>query len=207
MTPASLDAIAARAAAATPDADLPRFWSYDGSDYILHATADEARAACEGALHYCREEAGNDGWPEETDQIMWGPIAAQVTCTEVKTLADWEAEGDESMVERMKANGWDETEDHTMVEMPDPERDALFAALREARATSEMHSQDHDNLRESANAALLKLTAERDTALAFVREYLEAGIILDIRPATLARLNAKARALLAPPVRDEGGKS
>jgi hypothetical protein len=43
--------------------------------FSTHATAEEAKAAAEGALDECRDQAGDEtGWPDETDLICWGEI-------------------------------------------------------------------------------------------------------------------------------------
>jgi hypothetical protein len=55
-----------------------RFWSFDGDMWNTHATAEEARTVCENALDYYREYANTDGWAEEVESIMWGPIAERI---------------------------------------------------------------------------------------------------------------------------------
>jgi len=49
----------------------------DGST-CLHATADQARAAAEADLEWCRVHSG-DGWPEETGRIFWGEVRGIAT--------------------------------------------------------------------------------------------------------------------------------
>jgi hypothetical protein len=90
-----------------------RFWSFDGDCRETHATEAEARATCENALDHYRDMAP-EGWDEEVDQIMWGEIRERVVVTERKTLAEYDAEGDEAMVSLMKAEGWECTENRAL---------------------------------------------------------------------------------------------
>jgi hypothetical protein len=57
-----------------------RFWSFDGDCRDTHATAEEARKACERALDDYRDDAG-DGWDEAVTSIMWGEIRELVVET------------------------------------------------------------------------------------------------------------------------------
>lgn len=58
-----------------------RFWSYDGDMWNVHDTAEDARSHCLAALEEYRDQAP-EGWPEEVEHIMWGPIAEMVVETE-----------------------------------------------------------------------------------------------------------------------------
>jgi len=55
-----------------------RFWSYDGDTWDTHVTAEQARNRCLRALDQYRDDAPGDGWAEEVESIMWGPIAERV---------------------------------------------------------------------------------------------------------------------------------
>jgi hypothetical protein len=60
---------------------MDRFFSYDGCMYDHHDTAEDARDACLSALDTFREEAGSDGWSEETTSVWWGEVRERVTLT------------------------------------------------------------------------------------------------------------------------------
>ncbi|MFP1927440.1 hypothetical protein ACLEE4_01625 [Lonsdalea quercina] len=57
------------------------FFSYDGIDCCFreHDSIEMAVKDAGEALDYCRDIAGSDGWPEETDTICWGVIIQRAT--------------------------------------------------------------------------------------------------------------------------------
>ncbi|MFP1862297.1 hypothetical protein [Lonsdalea quercina] len=57
------------------------FFSYDGIDHCFqeHDSIEMAVKGAGEALDYCRDIAGSDGWPEETDTICWGVIIQRAT--------------------------------------------------------------------------------------------------------------------------------
>lgn len=70
-----------------------RFWSFDGDTWSTHATAEEARTVCENALAYYRDRANTDGWAEEVESIMWGPIAERIVEERIEHTPECDAEG------------------------------------------------------------------------------------------------------------------
>lgn len=62
---------------------MSRYWSYDGDTWDTHETAEEARDHCQKALDSYRDYAP-DGWAEEVEYIMWGPIAERVVQTNLR---------------------------------------------------------------------------------------------------------------------------
>ncbi|AXW87783.1 hypothetical protein AU509_07350 [Lonsdalea britannica] len=57
------------------------FFSYDGIDCCFreHESIEMAVKDAGEALDYCRDMAGSEGWPEETDTICWGVIIQRAT--------------------------------------------------------------------------------------------------------------------------------
>lgn len=59
---------------------MKKYFSFDGETFLLHTTAEEAKAAAELNLKCVREDAWHDCWPDETESICWGEVkeSAQV---------------------------------------------------------------------------------------------------------------------------------
>lgn len=57
---------------------MAKFFSFDPDNgFDFHNTAELAKAECEKAFQYHREEAACDGWSEEVGQVCWGEIKEQ----------------------------------------------------------------------------------------------------------------------------------
>ena len=64
------------------------YWSFDGDTYEEHATEQEAYDRCEGALDWHRDNAADDGWAEEVEEIRWGIVLGQCVETERRDHMD-----------------------------------------------------------------------------------------------------------------------
>jgi hypothetical protein len=85
------------------------WFSRDADDcFDLHDTANEAKAAAEAALKWCREEAsGEEGWPEDTRRICWGEVC-EAAKPRVIHAHDAECRDEEGRLDCDYAD-WDET--------------------------------------------------------------------------------------------------
>jgi hypothetical protein len=52
------------------------YFSFDpnGDGYVEHSTEEEAKKSAQVALDYERDEALNEGWDENVENICWGKI-------------------------------------------------------------------------------------------------------------------------------------
>ena len=87
----------------------------------MHDTANEAKAAAEAALKWCRDEAsGEEGWPEETGCICWGEVC-EVAKSRVIHAHDAECRDEEGRLDCDYAD-WDETWEYDLTPPADTAR-------------------------------------------------------------------------------------
>lgn len=94
------------------------FFMYsDETGFEIHKTQDAAIASAKDMIAVCREEAAQDGWPEDADTICWGVIMQKAT------ELDFE--------EPSEKNGWIGWSEYKLnPELEAPATDAAIAALR-----------------------------------------------------------------------------
>ncbi len=122
-----------------------RFFSFDMDGSItIRDTLTEARTDAEGELDRAKDESADGGWPEETTRISYGVILGEVVETSHKTIEDLEAEGDESAAASLRANGWDYTATHELVEDSPALRDVLAERAKQiAKGYDAAHDDGH----------------------------------------------------------------
>lgn len=94
------------------------FFMYsDETSFEIHKTQDAAIASAKDMIAVCREEAAQDGWPEDADTICWGVIMQKAI------ELDFE--------EPSEKNGWIGWSEYKLnPELETPATDAAIAALR-----------------------------------------------------------------------------
>lgn len=68
-----------------------RFFSYDplGDDFVLHATAEEAKKAAQEAIH---NSLDGGEWCEEVEHICWGEVREHSTQCNVRERGEFSEE-------------------------------------------------------------------------------------------------------------------
>ncbi|MEN0626650.1 hypothetical protein AAIG33_04315 [Phytobacter ursingii] len=94
------------------------FFMYsDETGFEIHKTQDAAIASAKDMIAACREEAAQDGWPEDADTICWGVIMQKAI------EIDFE--------EPSEKNGWIGWSEYKLnPELETPATDAARASLR-----------------------------------------------------------------------------
>ena len=66
------------------------YFSYDpnGDGYLEHTTEEEAKKTAQAALEYERDEALNEGWDENVENICWGRIIGRTVQKEQVYIDD-----------------------------------------------------------------------------------------------------------------------
>ena len=80
--------------------ELKPFFSYDlqNGEFLLHATEEEARTEAQGSIEYYRDEATDDGWPDDmTGTIGYGKLIQEVVTTNELKKSDYTEEEWEDM--------------------------------------------------------------------------------------------------------------
>lgn len=90
------------------------YFSYDPEDGIdFHETEKQARERAEACLEQCRDISSSDGWPENTDEIVYGVVLGGVRETSRITREQWEKEHGED--DSFPCDGFDEMVDYAVV--------------------------------------------------------------------------------------------
>ena len=67
---------------------MKKFFSFSTDNgFLLHRTADEAKAEAEANIDYYRDGAF-EGWPEEVDSVCWGEVKEKSEQTEIRERPD-----------------------------------------------------------------------------------------------------------------------
>ena len=96
-----------------------KYFSYYPNDgFIFHETEKEAKAECEKAFGYAKDEAGCDGWGENVDDICWGEIRGRVKVTEsiMRPPAEEIEDGEDEAGNDWSNPDWDRIEKREIAE-------------------------------------------------------------------------------------------
>jgi hypothetical protein len=115
---------------------MDKYFSFDGTMFETHATAEAAANACLRALDEARDNSGDDcGWPGWTDQISWGVLCGVAIETSRKTPEDLDRAGEGGEAARCRRQGWDHIVDYELVAVEgddvQPSQNALVVRVRE----------------------------------------------------------------------------
>ena len=114
-----------------------RWFSQDNDGRTeFHATAEQAKAAAEASLEWCRDQAAEEeGWPEDTERILWGEVREGAT-RRVLYAHDETCRNEGG---RLACDGadWHETWEYDLLPPVDAAEDAAAEATARAEAAEQ----------------------------------------------------------------------